>query len=202
MMKYILFSVTLLSVFFAGLATAQNDDAFAVKVACLTNEFRRSHGLPALKLSKELNASSKRHSNTQASKKSMHHAKLTGITNAENVAWLGGKPPSPIDAAIRMVKMWINSPGHRKNMLGSYKTIGAGYTSGYGTQQFSRTDGGVVPNCGGSGTSTPSMPTPTPPKRTGGRRTARRNRGRSGRPSSRRPRRARGMSKRSRSRRH
>ena len=56
---------------------------------------------------------------------------------AENVAMFSGGGG---DVAQRLVDMWINSPGHRANMLGGYRTFGAGYAKGwagnFGTQIF------------------------------------------------------------------
>lgn len=60
---------------------------------------------------------------------------------AENVAMNGrGAKSSPTEVAQTLVTMWENSEGHRKNMLGPYKSIGVGVaTDGsavYATQIF------------------------------------------------------------------
>lgn len=60
---------------------------------------------------------------------------------AENVAMNGrGAKNSPTEVAQTFVTMWENSEGHRKNMLGPYKSIGVGVaTDGsavYATQIF------------------------------------------------------------------
>lgn len=49
---------------------------------------------------------------------------------AENVA--SGYAPSAV------VNAWMNSPGHRANILGDFTTIGIGYVNGYATQVFAK----------------------------------------------------------------
>lgn len=45
---------------------------------------------------------------------------------AENVAMRRGYDESPEELAASFVKMWYESPGHRINMLGDYRYLGAG----------------------------------------------------------------------------
>lgn len=62
----------------------------------------------------------------------------------ENLAYNGGHA----DAAARAVQQWIDSPGHRRNLLGQWTLCGVGVaqTAGgqfYFTQLFARTPGGL-----------------------------------------------------------
>jgi uncharacterized protein YkwD len=97
-----------------------------------TNEFRSSKKLPALIIREDLNKIAQKHSDDMArgrvafghdgfekrdkqARKEVENAHRV----AENVAFgaISGK---------EAVKMWKNSSGHRRNMLGPYKYIGIG----------------------------------------------------------------------------
>ena len=97
-----------------------------------TNKFRRSKGLPALIIREELNAIAQKHSSDMAcgrvgfghggfaKRNAIAKKKINPLNSfAENVAYgaTNGK---------EVVKMWKNSSGHRRNMLGRYKYIGIG----------------------------------------------------------------------------
>lgn len=97
-----------------------------------TNHFRKSKGLPALEMRKELNAVARRHSEDMASgRRSFGHGgynqrelQVSKIMKpysgmAENVAY-GAR------SGKEAFEIWKNSSGHRKNMLGNYKYIGIG----------------------------------------------------------------------------
>lgn len=97
-----------------------------------TNQFRKSEGLPVLIISKELNTIAQKHSEDMARGRiKFGHtgfANRNAIANkeikhtstfAENVAY----GPTSGKAVVRL---WENSPGHRRNMLGRYKYIGIG----------------------------------------------------------------------------
>lgn len=97
-----------------------------------TNEFREAKNLPALTMREDLNAIAQKHSaGMAAGRVAFGHdgfedrqkeaaAKLKTIRAfAENVAY-------GVTTGKEVVKLWKNSPGHRKNMLGNYKYIGIG----------------------------------------------------------------------------
>jgi uncharacterized protein YkwD len=86
-----------------------------------TNLERQRHGLPALVVDHGLMASARRHCSWMARSGSLMH---TSAAVAENIAM--GQHNS-----LQAVKDWMNSPGHRANMLnGGYSRIGAAaYTS-------------------------------------------------------------------------
>jgi hypothetical protein len=146
---------------------------FANQVLALTNEFRAQNGQPALKLNAELNAAAAAHSEDMAKQDYFDHigkngskpwdrAKLVGYearSMGENIA-------AGYTTAAAVVQGWINSPGHRANLLNSsYTELGVGYFylandtgsvnyKAYWTQLFG--SGDLNPN-----SSIPS-PTPTP----------------------------------------
>ena len=116
----------------------------------LVNQARASNGnLPPLCENAKLNAAAQLHSNYQAANKIMTHNEPAPLTNpqdrmqaqgfnwqaaAENVAY-GQTTESQVMIA------WMNSAGHRANILGSYVYFGSGYTldntgSAYWTQDF------------------------------------------------------------------
>jgi len=99
-----------------------------------TNEVRARHGRAPLRMSPHLMESARRHASWMASAGSLTH---TSDQVAENIAW----GQEDVDAAI---DSWMNSPGHRANMLSEeYTEIGVAgyYVEGgriYWCQQFLR----------------------------------------------------------------
>lgn len=91
-----------------------------------TNAARKKHGLPALKVSSQMNTVAVNWSKTQASKGKMYHnpnyskqIPSKWITAAENVA--SGYSVKSVTGA------WIKSPGHKANILNKKNThIGIG----------------------------------------------------------------------------
>lgn len=112
----------------------------------LHNRERAAHGLPPLRYDPGLSSQSLRHSQQQANARSMHHSK--GGFAAENVA-AGQRSEQEV------VRDWMNSPGHRKNILDpNLSTVGFGQVTGpdgriYWTAQFGR------------GSTERGLPTPT-----------------------------------------
>ncbi|EPZ33325.1 DNA topoisomerase, type IA, central domain-containing protein [Rozella allomycis CSF55] len=93
----------------------------ANKLLALTNQHRASLGLNALQLDSKLTAAAEGHSNAQAQAKTMGHfgfenrmatCGFPGSDWAENV---GMTQRRPIDVAF-MHQMWLDSPGHRRNI--------------------------------------------------------------------------------------
>lgn len=79
------------------------------------NRERQSHGLRPLTIDRRLMRSARRHANWMALSRNLQH---THDSVAENIAM--GQHSS--DQAVRD---WMNSPGHRANILGSYDRVGA-----------------------------------------------------------------------------
>ena len=103
----------------------------ASAVISQTNAQRARHGLPPLAVDSQLMHSAHSHAQWMASNRNLSHGR--GV--AENIAM--GQP-----SAGEAVRSWMNSSGHRANMLGSgYTRIGVAvaYSSNgtpYWCQQF------------------------------------------------------------------
>lgn len=81
------------------------------------NRVRAEHGLPALSSSRKLRqiAKAKAHAILRAER----FAHDVGpIAQGENLAWSNYLTPQQI------VDRWLNSPGHRRNLLGEWRHIG------------------------------------------------------------------------------
>jgi uncharacterized protein YkwD len=108
---------------------------------CLLNKQRRSRGMKALKLSKRLGLAARRHSVDMSSKRYFSHNSRSGASFidrirrsgylksarswlvGENIAWGTGNLATPRS----IVRAWMNSPGHRANILNRrFRQIGIG----------------------------------------------------------------------------
>ncbi|WAL58803.1 CAP domain-containing protein [Thermocoleostomius sinensis] len=152
---------------------------FVNQVLELTNQFRAQNGLAPLKLNSELNAAAQAHSQDMAQNDYFSHtgkngskpwdrAKVVGYearSMGENIA-AGQTTPEAV------VQGWINSPGHRANLLNpNYTELGVGYFylendtgsvnyKRYWTQLFG--SGDLNPNSSiGSSSPSPSPSTPS-----------------------------------------
>ncbi len=117
----------------APAATTAKFEILAVEQSIVdrTNAERARYGLPALVIDPNLMASARRHGNWMASYRQMVHSNM-GV--AENIA-MGQSSPQDV------LRTWMNSSGHRANILGGYRRIGvSAYRSAEGTifwcQQF------------------------------------------------------------------
>jgi uncharacterized protein YkwD len=112
---------------------------------CLLNQQRRAHGLRALRMDTKLGKAARGHAEDMVAKRYFDHdsksgasfearIKRTGWTKArrsyivgENLAWGGGHLATPRE----IVKSWMNSPGHRSNILArEFRMIGIGIANG------------------------------------------------------------------------
>ncbi|MFJ5714471.1 CAP domain-containing protein [Neobacillus sp. NPDC093127] len=129
--------------------TTQSTSAISAqeqKVVDLTNQERAKNGLPALKVDLTLSKMAHEKSRDMSANGYFSHTSPTygspfdmmkkyGITYryaGENIA-MGQRTPEEV------VKAWMNSEGHRKNILNpNYNYIGVGYVSqgNYWTQEF------------------------------------------------------------------
>lgn len=127
-------------------STSSTVDQFEQKVIELTNVERQKAGLAALKSDKALMGAAREKSLDMQKNKYFSHTsptfgspfdrmKALGIKYSaagENIA-MGQKTPEEV------VKGWMNSPGHRANIMStSFTHIGVGYAANgnYWTQQF------------------------------------------------------------------
>ncbi|MGK7889998.1 MAG: CAP domain-containing protein [Leptolyngbyaceae cyanobacterium] len=110
--------------------------AFGEQVVQLTNEFRAEYGLQPLAFNLDLIESAQGHSDDMASQDFFSHTGLDGSSPGDR-ALEAGYPSSYVWENIgtgyttpeEAVQGWINSPGHRDNMLNSeINVIGVGYT--------------------------------------------------------------------------
>ncbi|MDN3018362.1 CAP domain-containing protein [Paenibacillus sp. BSR1-1] len=126
--------------------TTSTLSAYEQKVVDLTNQERAKNGLPALKVDVTLSKMAHEKSRDMSANGYFSHTSPTygspfdmmkkyGITYryaGENIA-MGQRTPEEV------VNAWMNSEGHRKNILSpNYNYIGVGYVSqgNYWTQEF------------------------------------------------------------------
>lgn len=117
----------------------------------LVNAFRQYHGLRILKWSDKAAASARLHSEDMAANDYFSHYSLDGRNpgnrmSAQGISWRtwGENIIAGYGGAIASHDGWVNSAGHRANMLGgnfAYLGVGFTYSSGsyygiYGTQNF------------------------------------------------------------------
>ena len=113
-------------------------------VLCLVNKQRHQAGLPALDRNKKLQKAAQRHNDRMDGTGCFSHEcpgeaplgsrldeYLAGGLSAwgigENVAWGAGELGTPES----IVKAWMNSPGHRANILShDWREIGVGFSAG------------------------------------------------------------------------
>ncbi len=105
------------------------------EVVKLTNAERVRKGKTALIVQQKIMVTSRESSRLMQQRGSLVHG-LTSGWSGENIAMGYSSPAQVVDG-------WINSPGHYANMMGNFKYIGVGDTTGaggspYWTQQFNR----------------------------------------------------------------
>ena len=89
------------------------------------NNFRIRSGLKPCEFNQNLQNIAKWHSNNMYNRRQMYHSGTAGV--AENV-FMGSS------SGVYAVRVWINSPGHRANMLGPYTRVGIARTGGVVTR--------------------------------------------------------------------
>jgi uncharacterized protein YkwD len=125
---------------------------------CLANSVRRAAVLPSLPADSRLNAAARAHSMDMVARGYFSHTSPEGSTpstRAQAAGYPGGAAEniaSGQGTAILVFRAWRESPGHNRNILGTYLASGIGLAPGYArggpgitaTQMF-----GVVPANGG-----------------------------------------------------
>jgi uncharacterized protein YkwD len=122
----------------AGRVTQRN--AVEPSLVSRINEVRAQHHLPALKVASLLTNAATRHANSMAWKGYFRHEfrndgkwvafgtwvrwywpgpGYVGWTAGENLAW-GAPDATP----AQVINWWMNSPGHRANLLGAWGKVG------------------------------------------------------------------------------
>lgn len=112
---------------------------------CLLNRARSRHGLAPLRLNPKLSQAARRHSRDMVTRRYFAHDSLDGRSAfdrirasryvprratwvlGENIGWGSG----PLAQPMSLVRAWMRSPGHRRNILdGRFRDIGIGIATG------------------------------------------------------------------------
>lgn len=108
---------------------------FVQRVLDLTNQFRAQNGVAPLQLNLELNAAALNHSTNMALQDFFSHTGKDGTSAGDRIrqvgyqsnAW-GENIAAGYSTPDQVVQGWINSPGHRANMLNPrFTELGVGY---------------------------------------------------------------------------
>lgn len=119
----------------------------AAQVVELTNQERARNGCAALRIDARITAAAQKHSADMSANGYFDHDSQDGRTFDERIRAEGYPSPGAENiaqgqrSAAEVVEDWMNSPGHRRNILDcSLTTIGVGYapTGSYWTQDFGR----------------------------------------------------------------
>jgi len=116
-------------------STSPTIDPLIQEVVTLTNSYRAEHGLQPLALNLNLSESAQTHSQDMALSDFFSHTGSNGsrVSNRTELAgyessYVGENIAAGYITAEEVVRGWMNSPGHRENILNpNYKEIGIGY---------------------------------------------------------------------------
>ncbi|MEU9822650.1 CAP domain-containing protein [Pseudonocardia alni] len=115
------------------------------RVVELTNAERAAAGCGALRADPRISAAAQGHSEDMAAQGYFAHDSRDGRDFADRITAAGYDSPGAENIAMgqpdaaTVVQDWMESPGHRKNILDcSLTTIGVGLADGYWTQDFGR----------------------------------------------------------------
>jgi uncharacterized protein YkwD len=116
-----------------GKASADELDHIRAEALALVNASRKAQGLPPLTLALKLTMAAQSHASDMLKRTYFAHASPEGKTladryraaggsrwllTAENIAYFSNKPAPVTDAFLKLLQeSWMNSPGHRKNIL-------------------------------------------------------------------------------------
>lgn len=156
-------------------ASADADACYGAHAFGLTNEYRAQAGRPPLAYNRYLSRLSLAWSRKMAAGAPFAHQDIARIpgppgtyTSAENIA--GGRGGSEAPSAVA-VRLWIESEGHRANLLGGATHVGLGVTRTAGgvwraTQMFAtchpRGNGACPADESGAAPAPTAAPTPAP----------------------------------------
>jgi len=118
-----------------AVATVPPPSAFTSEVLRLTNLFRQQNGLQPLTLNSKLTAAAQTHSQNMGNLDFFSHTGADGSSFSQRVSasgytWsaTGENIAAGHTTPDAVVNGWINSPGHRANILdANYRDIGIGY---------------------------------------------------------------------------
>jgi uncharacterized protein YkwD len=146
-----------------NLQTYTQSDDYISAMLDRVNQARAVEGLPALCTNKKLQEAAQQHSNDQAKHDFMDHTGTDGTSMNERVTQVGYDWSSVAENVAAgqvdvdaVMEAWMNSPGHRENILGDYTMLGCAYaynadttyqhywTQDFGTGDAEGCDGGSV----------------------------------------------------------
>ena len=121
-----------------------NASQYELKVLELVNNERIKNGLGKLELKEDLSTVARNHSMDMAKNNYFSHTNLKGQTPFDRLksagisySYAGENIASGQTTPEAVVNAWMNSEGHRKNILNSnFTKIGIGYYNRYWTQVF------------------------------------------------------------------
>nr|WP_216217749.1 CAP domain-containing protein [Amycolatopsis aidingensis] len=125
--------------------TVLRDDSLTGQVVTLVNEARARAGCEPVRTDDRLAAAAQAHSEDMAARGYFSHTTPEGVTFDQRIRRAGYPKPGAENIAMgarsadKVMSMWMNSPGHRKNILNcSLDTIGVGLerSGWYWTQNF------------------------------------------------------------------
>jgi uncharacterized protein YkwD len=102
------------------------------------NSVRRSAGRPPVVLNSRLNAAAQAHSDDMARNRFMDHTGSDGSSMTDRIRRAGISRPGAHAENVaagqtsvsRVMTDWVNSPGHYRNIIGSYTDVGFGLARG------------------------------------------------------------------------
>lgn len=120
-------------------------NALSAQVFALVNEERAAAGCPPVRADDRLTAAAQAHSEDMDRNNYMSHTSLDGRTPDDRArehgyhAWSGENIAKGQRTAAQVMRDWMNSPGHRRNILNcSNRALGVGESNGAWTQMFGR----------------------------------------------------------------
>lgn len=126
-------------------ATTQSRSVLRNSVVHLTNVARVAHGCRPLKYNNTLQRAAQGHANDMSRKHYFAHNSINGTVWWKRIMKAGYKDPGGeniargFSGASSVVRAWLNSPEHRRNIMNcQFRTIGIGFnTNGdYWVQDF------------------------------------------------------------------
>jgi uncharacterized protein YkwD len=113
-------------------APAAGNQSLVDQTLALINGDRAGSGLAPVRLDATLSRAAAKHAGQNAAQDRLFHDGLVDVVNAEGVSWrslgeiLGMWQPTPDIGGIN--NFWMHSPDHRAIILGSFTTVGIGWS--------------------------------------------------------------------------
>ena len=110
-------------------ATASAAETYEARVQRIVNLRRSSHGLPRLRLAACADGTAENWSRYLAANNQFFHQSMTSVLNSCSARYAGETLGRGSMSPRKLVRMWMNSPGHRAVLLSSQsRRIGIGAT--------------------------------------------------------------------------